>query len=453
VAGYERRTIDLTHQANAAANELMANGRQLIGAMLREQSARQEYDTHLQQRANAQAEEQFLETKFTQTELYTWMQGELSKLYYDGYRFAFDTARRAELALKQELMRPELDGIELVKFNYWDGGRKGLLAGERLYSDVKRLELARLDNDKREYELTKHVSLQQLDPLALLQLRATGSCEITTPEWLFDLDTPGHYLRRLKSVAVTLPAVTGPYTTVHCTVSLLRSSIRTAPALRDGTYARQDTDDRFLDYTGSVPSVVTSSGDNDSGLFETNLGDERYLPFEGQGAVAAWRIGLPTPFRQWDYASLSDVVLHLRYTAREGGGLLRQQCLEELADVLSDTASPLFDRVFALRHDFASQWQAFAVGDDDFSAVVPQAWFPYLAQDRAILVTNLELVAMTTDGDPELIVIPVPDLAPAEATTALADDGGFTLTIPEDDDVMVRDPARVVHLRVEYGLG
>jgi Tc toxin complex TcA C-terminal TcB-binding domain len=450
VGGYQRRAIDGALQANSAAHELMANGRQLIASMLREQSTRQEYESHKRQRENARAEEEFLQEKFTQTELYAWMQGELSKLYYDCYRFAFDTARRAELTLKRELMRPELDDVDFVKFNYWDGGRKGLLAGERLYGDVKRLELARLDNDKREYELTRHVSLQQLDPTALLRLRATGSCEIATPEWLFDLDTPGHYMRRLKSVAVTLPAVTGPYTSVHCTLSLLRSSIRTKPALRDGQYARHVEDDRFLDYTGSVQSIVTSTGDNDSGMFESNLHDERYLPFEGQGAVASWRIELPTPFRSWDYDSLSDVILHLRYTAREGGGLLRRQASTELATALADTDHAALTRVLALRSDFPSQWQAFAGGNDNFQASVPKTYFPYIAQGRDILVTDLELVA---EVDGELIAIPLPGMTPDEATTALADQGAIALSIPEDDDVMVREPGRVVFLRVEYGIG
>ena len=66
----------------------------------------------------------------------------MSRLYYEYYRFAFDTARKSELAMKRELMRPEVDGTEYVKFNYWDGGRKGLLSGEALYLDVKRMELA-----------------------------------------------------------------------------------------------------------------------------------------------------------------------------------------------------------------------------------------------------------------------------------------------------------------------
>ena len=32
---------------------------------------------------------------------------------------------------------------------------------------------------------------------------------------------------------------------------------------------------------------------NDSGLFEPNLRDERYLPFEGCGAISSWCLELP----------------------------------------------------------------------------------------------------------------------------------------------------------------
>src|SRR5438034_1094028 len=110
------------------------------------------------------------------------MQGDISRLYYEYYRFAFDTARRAERTMKQELMRPELDAQDFVKFNYWDGGRKGLLSGEALYLDVKRMEMAYYDFNKRELELTRHVSLRQLDPVALLTLKSAGACTVSIPE-------------------------------------------------------------------------------------------------------------------------------------------------------------------------------------------------------------------------------------------------------------------------------
>src|SRR5207302_11493381 len=130
----------------------------------------------------------------------------------------------------------------IVRFGYWDSLRKGLLAGDQLSYDLKRLEVAYLDGNKREYEMTKHVSLRQVDPLALLQLRATGSCTFTMPEELFDVDGPGHYFRRAKSVAVTIPCVAGPYTSVNCTLSLQNGSIRISTDLSTG-YERQGSDD------------------------------------------------------------------------------------------------------------------------------------------------------------------------------------------------------------------
>src|SRR5690348_5221967 len=111
-------------------------------------------------------------------------------------------------------------------------------------------------------------------------------------------------MRRLKSVALTIPGVTGPYTSVHSTVSLLRSSVRRSPLLTGGgddPYERNGVeDDRFVDYTGAVPAFVTSTANADTGLFEALLRDERYLPAEGHGAIGTWRIELPDDFRQFD---------------------------------------------------------------------------------------------------------------------------------------------------------
>ena len=57
--------------------------------------------------------------------------------------------------------------------------------------------------------------------------------------------------------------------------------------------------------------------------------DERYLPFEFAGAVSRWRIELPPETNFFDFDTLSDVVLHLNYTAREGGDVLRAAAAAE----------------------------------------------------------------------------------------------------------------------------
>src|SRR6185295_17595025 len=100
------------------------------------------------------------------------------------FQFAFDIARRAERALQHELGDPSLSYLQ---FGYL-AGKEGLLAGEKLYLDVKRMEMAYHELNRREYELTKHISLLQVSPLALVQLRTVGRCVVRLPEELFDLD-------------------------------------------------------------------------------------------------------------------------------------------------------------------------------------------------------------------------------------------------------------------------
>ncbi len=90
--------------------------------------------------------------------------------------------------------------------------RTDAFSWERLLADVKQMEAAYLDRNRREYEITKHLSLAQLDPYALLQLKNTGVCTFSLPEALYDLDHPGHYFRRIKSVSLSVPCVAGPYT-------------------------------------------------------------------------------------------------------------------------------------------------------------------------------------------------------------------------------------------------
>jgi hypothetical protein len=363
MAGFQRREQDWAFQGNLAAGEINQIFKQLRAAQIREAIAELELKNHQQQMKHAEEIEHFLNEegtdksgKKTNKALYTWMKREVKGLYAQCFQLAFDIAKKAERALQHELSNPDLSYLQ---FGYL-AGKEGLLAGEKLYLDIKRMEMAYHDLNQREYELTKHVSLLQVDPLALLHLRTTGRCTVALPEELFDMDGPGHYFRRIKTVAVSIPCVTGPYASVNCKLTLLKSRIRTTPTLRGGNYAREDAeDDRFNDYFGSLQSIVTSSAQNDSGLFETNLRDERYLPFENSGVISEWNLELPGDIRQFDYDSISDVILHIRYTSREGGGLLRKGAVDNLKELIGEAKAAGCVRLFSIRHEFPSEWTKF----------------------------------------------------------------------------------------------
>ncbi len=450
-ASYDRRADDWLLQYNLAAHEMMQNGRQILTSLIAEQVAHHEYLNIQQQITNEKEVEQFLHDKFTNEELYLWMQGEISRLYYEYYRFAFDTARKAERTMKQELMRPEVDAQDFVKFNYWDGGRKGLLSGEALYLDVKRMEMAYHDNNKRELELTKHVSLRQLNPIALLTLKATGTCQVTIPEWLYDLDCPDHYMRRIKSVALSIPSIVGPYTSVNCTLSLLQSSLRKS-SIAGNDYARQGSEDvRFVDYVGAVQSIVTSGANNESGMFETNLRDERFLPFEGAGAESTWKLELPKDYPAFDYATISDVILHIRYTARQGvNPTMVKTALDDLLQ--QDTPSNLA-LLFSLRHDFPTEWSVFVNGSGNFTATIRKDYFPYFTQGKTITIKGLELY----DGRNVSKHHAIGSQAEWDhATDNLGNNQAFTLTAQADPpgptQVLTRTAGAQVFLIIRYSL-
>ncbi|MCA0757048.1 hypothetical protein KP806_18460 [Paenibacillus sp. N4] len=365
IDGFARRERDWAFQSNQAAAEMTQIFKQLRASQIREAVAEQELINHRQQMKHAEEIERFLNEegaertgKKTNKALYAWMKREAKGVYSQCFQLAFDIARKAERALQHELGDPSLSYLQ---FGYL-AGKEGLLAGEKLGLDVKRMELAFHELNRREYELTKHVSLLQVDPMALVLLRTTGRCVVKLPESLFDLDGPGHYFRRMKAVSVSIPCVTGPYASVNCTLTLLKSSIRTTQLLRDGAYAREDAeDDRFNDYFGSLQSIVTSSAQNDSGLFETSLRDERYLPFENAGVISEWQLELPAdPSQgepcQFDYSTISDVILHIRYTAREGGALLRKEAKKHVQQQIQDGQAAGSIRLFSVRSEFPTEW-------------------------------------------------------------------------------------------------
>jgi Tc toxin complex TcA C-terminal TcB-binding domain len=456
-AAYQRRAEDWLLQSNLAARDLVSNGRQVLSALIAEQVSHHDYLNAKAQIDQTNEVARFLQDKFSNEELYGYLQGEISRLFYQYYRFAFDTARRAETTMKQELMRPELDGTDFVQFNYWDAGRKGLLSGEALYLDVKRLEMAYHDSNKREFEMVRHVSLRQLDPLALLHLKLTGECDFSIPEALFDRDSPGQYLRRIKAVGLSSPAVVGPYTSVHAKLSLTRSSVRRVATLQDGSYGRSQAseDDRFVDYYGSVQSIVTSTGTNDSGMFDTNLRDDRFLPFEGAGAISSWHVQLPVDFPAFDYTTISDLILHVRYTAREGGALLGRTATSELRQMLTEAGRADLALFFSLRHDFPTEFAAFLadqVATGPITLQLRKDYFPYMVQGFGLRVEAIELYAPAAAG------ITKRTFGTAAELTALSDglnagpEHVATLTVAPDAAVLRKAADSEPYLIIRYGL-
>jgi hypothetical protein len=362
-AGFLRQIQDRVFQANLAGHEIKQLDKQITTQEIRKHIANLEISNHQQVIDNAREVEDFLRNKYSNEELYQWMDGQIKTVYRQVYNLAFELAKKAEKVYRFE---KGLASSNFIQAGYWDAGRDGLMSGERLYLALKQMEAAYAENRGHDYEITKDVSLRQLDPMALIQLKETGTCEFEIPETLFDMDRSGDYKRRIKSVSVTIPCVVGPYSSLNCTLRLLKHEYRNDKLAKTaGEYLKktEETDERFVSDRVPITAIAVSQGQNDSGVFELNFKDERFMPFEGAGAISAWRLELPDNFRQFDYDTISDVVLQMRYTSCEGGGGLKKAALDSLikyvksAEELSRREG-LF-RMASLKHEFSTEWYRF----------------------------------------------------------------------------------------------
>jgi hypothetical protein len=358
-AGFLRQLQDRIQQANVAGYEIKNIDKQILTQQIRINIVNQEITNQQKQIDNAQEVEEYLQSKYTNEELYTWMEGQIKTLYYQAYTLAYELAKKAEKVFRFER---GMTTSNFIQFGYWDAAHDGLLAGERLYIGLKQLEAAYQEKRGYDYEVTKHVSLRQINPMELIKLKETGACEFAMPEILFDMDYPGHYMRRIKSVALTVPCVVGPYTSLNCTLRLLEHKFRTsAIAENKANYLEktEETDDRFSTVNIPITSIACSTGQNDSGVFELNFKDERYLPFEGAGAISKWRLELPS-FKQFDYDTISDVVVHVRYTAVEGGDKLKKPAADSVTAYIKSIEELSREEglfaAFDLKHEFSSEW-------------------------------------------------------------------------------------------------
>jgi len=400
-AGWARRAAEWQHQMQIYSIEIEQIQRQILGAERRADSSLRELNNTLRQAEQAEEVDDFLRDRFSNHALYLWHQREIAGLYRELSELTIQTARQAEYAYNYER---GLTDERFIKGELWDNLHDGLLAGERLEAALRRMDKAYLDRNRREHELTKHISLRLDFPERYLQLRETGRCEIQIPEWLFDLDYPGQYMRRIKNVTLSIPCVVGPYVGVHCRLTLLSCSTRVDPRLIDPPldccdrcrdccigdghgYLPRPDDPRIVHQHLALEGIATSAGQADSGMFTVDLRDDRYLPFEYRGAVSRWRLELPAENNFFDTDTITDVVLHMQYTAREGGDALREAASRFARCHIPGDGL----RVFDVRHEMPAALRRSPERRWELELRFDRRLFPYLPGHAELWLNGLQI--------------------------------------------------------------
>ncbi|MBS9423683.1 neuraminidase-like domain-containing protein [Photorhabdus caribbeanensis] len=332
---YRRRRQEWEIQRNNAEAELKQLDAQLKSLAVRREAAVLQKTSLKTQQEQTQSQLAFLQRKFSNQALYNWLRGRLAAIYFQFYDLAIARCLMAEQAYRWEISD---DSARFIKPGAWQGTYAGLLAGETLMLSLAQMENAHLKRDKRALEVERTVSLAEVyaglpkdkGPFILSQEieklvnKGSGSAgsgnnnlafgtgtdtktALQASVSLADLKIRDDYpasigkIRRIKQISVTLPALLGPYQDVQAILSYSDKS-----GLANGCEA-----------------LAVSHGMNDSGQFQLDFNDGKFLPFEGiaidQGTLTLSfpNASMPEKGKQATMLkTLNDIILHIRYTIK-----------------------------------------------------------------------------------------------------------------------------------------
>jgi hypothetical protein len=292
---------------------------------------------------------EYLANKFTNAALYDWM----SEVLQGVYQFFLQQATAmAQIAARQLAFERQQQPPMLIQADYWSAGGTnppggagadvhGLVGAERLQQDIYNLDQWAFTSSLRSFQLTKTLSLMRLAPLEFREFLETGVMQFASPMQLFDQDFPGHYLRLIHAVRVSVIALVPAVESIKATLIASGNSrvvVDTGVAFRTVTIK-------------ALPQSVALTAPRDAtGLFDLQpLQNETLLPFEGSGVDTSWSFQMPKAANRFDYNSIADVLITLQYTAYDND-IYRMQVIRTLDSTL------LSDRPFSLKQDFADAW-------------------------------------------------------------------------------------------------
>ncbi|KAF3799112.1 hypothetical protein GCG54_00015292 [Colletotrichum gloeosporioides] len=294
-----------------------------------------EVDMRAQQKVVEAASEtqQFLHFKFTNKELYGWL-GPSSRFIYC-----------------QTTSSPSM----ISSTGYCNESRGGLQAGKPLWLALKQMELSYMNTLRHDFEMTKNISLRHLNAEFMLSLREVWKTTFSFSEILFNLDCPGQYFRHIQSVAFSLYGVAGPYPNISCNASLINHRYHYDPGCTGGYGER----------------------------FSSNKPDRQTA-----GLISGFE--LPETYTQFDYKTISDVSIHLRYMAKNGRDELRSAVEQSLDTSIKDAAKNTQTALFDMRNDAPDAWHMLLSSQSERAVAQMRGLksrLPYLARSQDLKVT------------------------------------------------------------------
>jgi hypothetical protein len=278
-AEHLRRSSEWQFQADQAQYSMKQIVLSMESAEIRLKIATENMKQYQLQVSRANEVYKYLQNKFTNAELYHWMSGQMSSLYFTSYQLALGALHRLQKAYAYELD----ETVNFIPGNSWNSLKKGLLAGETLKLALARMQDSYLNKNVRRQEIEKIISVKQHFQLESTEM--INGKEFSITKETIGLTGSGSEIVKIKSISVSIPAVLGPYETFGATLK-----------------CREE-------------SITISRGIDDMGVFPEDMYDGRYLPFEG---LKIDDEGLNFTFTVDKIIAdkISDVILAIKFTAK-----------------------------------------------------------------------------------------------------------------------------------------
>ena len=425
MAGVAQREAEYTLQATAAGQDAAVAQDQVTAANDQHTTAQQEATIATTQNDLDSKRLTFLSGQFTNDALYGWMSDVLGSVY----RYFLQQATSVALAAQDQLAfeRGEAPQTDIAA-DYWtpptsgtttgqggttvQNGARGLTGAERLDEDLTRLDQYAFVTDRRRLNLSQTFSVADRAASELADLRASGTLSFATPMAWFDEAYPGHYLRLIRTVRVSIVALVPPSVG-------LRATLRSSGIAR---VAAPTTDGIVTTIVSGTPEVISfTSPVNATGVFDADLQPDMLLPFEATGVDTSWTLELPPQGNTFDLSTIADVLVTIDYTALED--------LDYRATViraLNADRTRHADRIFSLRTQYPDAWYTLnnpdpTATDGSRTAAVTIGDADVPSQLENLVAENVSVQLIGEDDVPPIMVTLTFGTASGEAQTS---DGG-----------------------------
>ena len=304
----KKATEEETFEESVATHEIDQTEKAIIVNTIRQEQNEKEQELFEKELERDEEEYEFLCDKFTNKDLYEWLVKQMTKLSKNMCKLTTKVAKMAEKCYHFEIGDTDMGNAKsFISNSYWDGAYNGLLSADRLIADLHAMEVAYLENDKREQEITWPVSLKavkiadgEINPDANGQelLANLQNClfEVNSDYICNELKISFCRIRDIR-LRVVAPDFHG--LSLNATLTLESNTLK---------YGNIEIQNRI-----GVRPFATGMANSDCGKFDFNFKSEKYAAFEGAGLDSSWKL---TISKTDGLTSIDDVVLYISFTAK-----------------------------------------------------------------------------------------------------------------------------------------